>query len=86
MRSNAAPQSIGLYAAGLAVRHGAAVVDYVDHRPERLDIAEKLGATPHSTASKGKLRHSDIPRRDYDIAVEGTASVSRTFGRSCRIF
>ena len=71
-----AAQSIGLYAAGLAVRHGAAVVDYVDHRPERLHIAEMLGATPHATASKGKLRRSDIPRRDYDIAVEGTSSAA----------
>ncbi|WP_316575975.1 alcohol dehydrogenase catalytic domain-containing protein [Nocardia canadensis] len=35
-----AAQSIGLYAAGLAVAHGAEVVDYVDHRPERLAIAE----------------------------------------------
>ncbi|MFE7743749.1 zinc-binding dehydrogenase [Nocardia sp. NPDC057455] len=67
-------QSIGLYAAGLTVRHGAEVVDYVDHRPERLDIAEKLGAQAHFTASKGKLRPADIPRTDYDIAVEGTSS------------
>ncbi|MGW4739052.1 hypothetical protein [Nocardia xishanensis] len=31
-----AAQSIGLYAAGLAVAHGAEVVEYVDHRSERL--------------------------------------------------
>jgi alcohol dehydrogenase len=71
-----AAQSIGLYAAGLAVRHGAEVVDYVDHRRERLDIAEKLGARPHSTASKGKPRPADIPRSDYDIVVEGTSTAA----------
>ncbi|MEU4344028.1 zinc-binding dehydrogenase [Nocardia sp. NPDC023852] len=71
-----AAQSIGLYAAGLAVRHGAEVVDYVDHRRERLDIAEKFGARPYSTTSKGKLRLTDIPRRDYAIAVEGTSSAA----------
>lgn len=71
-----AAQSIGLYAAGLAVRHGAQLVDYVDHRPERLEIAEKLGAGTHSIGSKGKLRLADIPRRDYDIVVEGTSTAA----------
>ena len=37
-------QSIGLYAAGLAVRHGASQVDYVDDQDVRLAIAESLGA------------------------------------------
>src|SRR4051812_16109517 len=40
-------QSIGLYAAGLAVAHGASVVDYVDDQPVRLEIAESLGARGH---------------------------------------
>jgi len=71
-----AAQSIGLYAAGLAIAHGAQVVDYVDHRRERLEIAETLGATAHSTASRSKLRLTDIPRRDYDIVVEGTSSAA----------
>ncbi|MDL9935273.1 alcohol dehydrogenase catalytic domain-containing protein [Gordonia sp. ABSL1-1] len=70
-----AAQSIGLYAAGLAVAHGAGVVDYVDHRPERLAIAEKLGATVHQ-ARKGRLRQADLPGRRYDIAVEGTSSAA----------
>ncbi|WP_029117574.1 zinc-binding dehydrogenase [Mycobacterium sp. URHB0044] len=68
-------QSIGLYAAGLAVWHGAEVVDYVDDRPERLAIAEQLGARVHAV-KKGKRSATDIPRRDYDIAVEGTSSAA----------
>lgn len=69
-----AAQSIGLYAAGLAVRHGADV-DYVDHQLERLAIAEKLGANTHQVG-KGRRRLSDVPRRDYDVAVEGTSSAA----------
>lgn len=38
------PNSIGLYAAGLAVTLGAARVVYVDDRDDRLRIAERLGA------------------------------------------
>ncbi|MBW0273574.1 zinc-binding alcohol dehydrogenase [Nocardia sp. MH4] len=70
-----AAQSIGLYAAGLAVAHGAEVVDYVDHRPERLAIAEKLGARAHPIAT-GKLRRTDLPARHYDIAVEATSTAA----------
>jgi alcohol dehydrogenase len=71
-----AAQSIGLYAAGLAVRHGAEVVDYIDDRPERLEIAEKLGARVHRVTKKRKRSHADIPRRDYDVALEGTSSAA----------
>jgi len=70
-----AAQSIGLYAAGLAVRHGAEIVDYVDDRSERLAIAEKFGARVHAVR-KGKRSAADIPRRDYDVAVEGTATAA----------
>jgi alcohol dehydrogenase len=70
-----AAQSIGLYAAGLAVRHGAEVVDYVDDRPERLVVAEKFGARVHEV-KKGKRATADIPGRDYDVAVEGTATAA----------
>ncbi len=38
------PHSIGLYAAGLAVVLGAARVTYLDDHPERLAMAEALGA------------------------------------------
>jgi threonine dehydrogenase-like Zn-dependent dehydrogenase len=37
-------RSIGLYAAGMAIALGASRVDYVDYDPERLLIAESLGA------------------------------------------
>jgi threonine dehydrogenase-like Zn-dependent dehydrogenase len=37
-------KSIGLYAAGLAVLHGAEVVDYVDTSDTRLEIAAGFGA------------------------------------------
>ena len=61
-----AAQSIGLYAAGLAVANGASVVDYVDDRPQRLAIAEALGARIHRRAR-------GFPQR-YDISVEATST------------
>jgi threonine dehydrogenase-like Zn-dependent dehydrogenase len=42
-------RSIGLYAAGMAVALGSVRVDYLDHNPERLRIAESLGANPVET-------------------------------------
>lgn len=67
-------QSIGLYAAGLAVAHGASVVDYVDDRDERLRVAEQFGATPRKTA-KRRTRSilADVPDR-YDVVVEASSS------------
>jgi len=41
---DAGPNSIGLYAAGLAVAVGAARVTYLDHDSDRLTIASALGA------------------------------------------
>ncbi|OBB99494.1 zinc-binding alcohol dehydrogenase [Mycobacterium sp. 852013-50091_SCH5140682] len=69
-----AAQSIALYAAGLAVRLGGEV-DYVDDRTERLTIADKLGARVHAVG-KGKRTAADLPRRDYDVVVEGTSSAA----------
>lgn len=46
-------QSIGLYAAGLAVALGYGV-DYVDTDPQRLGAAEKLGATVHDRPKPDK--------------------------------
>jgi threonine dehydrogenase-like Zn-dependent dehydrogenase len=57
-------QSIGLYAAGLAVAHGAAVVDYHDDDPDRRAIAESFGARATRRGS---------PRATYDVAVEATS-------------
>jgi threonine dehydrogenase-like Zn-dependent dehydrogenase len=61
-------QSIGLYAAGLAVQHGAGVVDYVDDRTERLEIAEQFGARPHRRDAKDRLP------RQFDVAVEASST------------
>ena len=55
-------KSIGLYAAGLAVAHGASTVDYVDHNAERRAIAESFGARAH------REFHGS-----YDVAVEATS-------------
>ncbi|WP_331456360.1 zinc-dependent alcohol dehydrogenase [Tsukamurella conjunctivitidis] len=67
-------KSIGLYAAGLAVAHGAGTVDYVDHDDERLEIAERLGATSYKSGGHGKvgtaLRRVNMR---YDIAVEASS-------------
>jgi alcohol dehydrogenase len=59
-------KSIGLYAAGLAVAHGAATVDYLDDDPGRREIAEAFGART--------AQLSDMDRcRGYDVAVEATS-------------
>ena len=65
-------QSIGLYAAGLAVGHGASVVDYFDDNAERLDIAQRLGARVHRLSTKHRSLGSPV-RRHYDVAVEASS-------------
>ncbi len=67
-------KSIGLYAAGLTVRHGAEQVDYVDHHPVRLDIAARLGANAIDIPSRGWKRAVGKLPKIYDIAVEATSS------------
>lgn len=69
--------SIALYAAGIAVRHGASQVDYIDHSKKRLDIAQKLGANvmPLSTPRRKSL--SSLISKRYDVVVEAS---SRTDG------
>jgi alcohol dehydrogenase len=59
-------QSIGLYAAGLAVAHGAGTVAYLDSSRERRAIAESFGAT----AGERQRR----PQALYDIVVEASSS------------
>lgn len=58
-------KSIGLYAAGLAVAHGADVVVYLDDDPNRREIAESFGA-------RGASRDAAL-HRDFDVVVEATS-------------
>ncbi|MEU6642604.1 alcohol dehydrogenase catalytic domain-containing protein [Saccharomonospora sp. NPDC046836] len=62
-------KSIGLYAAGLAVAHGASVVDYVDDSARRRSIAESFGA--RSVTTQVRPRH-----QGYDVVVEATSRSS----------
>ena len=64
-------QSIGLYAAGLAVRHGASGVDYVDDEAERLAVAEAFGATVVEVDRR--RRRSALRGRSYDVVVEASS-------------
>lgn len=66
-------QSIGLYAAGLAVAHGAAIVDYYDHRPSRLDVAEAFGAHGHHLGDGKRRSLGAVPHHRYDVAVEASS-------------
>lgn len=62
-------KSIGLYAAGLAVAHGASVVDYVDTSQRRLEVADSLGASSHQRSKKGA-----VPGAGYDVVVEASST------------
>jgi threonine dehydrogenase-like Zn-dependent dehydrogenase len=66
-------QSIGLYAAGLAVRHGAARVDYLDDRAVRLEVAEALGATALKIGKDRRTSALNKITRRYDVAVEASS-------------
>jgi threonine dehydrogenase-like Zn-dependent dehydrogenase len=59
-------RSIGLYAAGLAAAHGAAVVDYADDDAGRRRIAESFGARAASAPPAGR----------YDVVVEASSRPS----------
>jgi alcohol dehydrogenase len=61
-------QSIGLYAAGLAVAHGAGVVDYVDRSSTRREIAESFGARAPA--------RPEPPGRGYDVVVEASSTAT----------
>ena len=68
-------QSIGLYAAGLAVRHGAAVVDYLDDRDARLEVAH--GSEPPRTRWRRTGRATlDRFSTRYDVVVEASSQAS----------
>ncbi|MCU1517791.1 MAG: Zn-dependent alcohol dehydrogenase [Pseudarthrobacter sp.] len=65
-------KSIGLYAAGLAVAHGASAVDYVDSSHRRLEVAHSFGAEARQPS--GRLGKSASPRARYDIVVEASST------------
>ena len=64
-------QSIGLYAAGLAVAHGAAAVHYVDDDTDRRRIAEAFGAHTFPAETSARRRRTPAPR--YDVVVEASS-------------
>lgn len=66
-------QSIGLYAAGLAASHGAAVVDYLDDRDERLAVADAFGATTRKVGAQRQRSVLDGVTRRYDVVVEASS-------------
>jgi threonine dehydrogenase-like Zn-dependent dehydrogenase len=67
-------QSIGLYAAGLAVAHGASVVDYYDDRDARLEVADALGARVHKIHRNRKRSVLSSITARYDVAVEASSA------------
>lgn len=70
-------ESIGLYAAGIAVALNSSRVDYVDYDEERLAIAESVGARPIQIPkkSRGKWFRSNAPVTSgkYPITVDASA-------------
>lgn len=69
-------QSIGLYAAGLAVAHGAATVDYADEDRGRAEIAESFGARVLTAPTGRRARRRLGFARRYDVVVEASSSAS----------
>lgn len=68
-------ESIGLYAAGIAVALGASHVDYVDYQPARLAIAKSLGANPIEIPKhRGKWFRENAPEISgrYPITVDAS--------------
>jgi alcohol dehydrogenase len=67
-------KSIGLYAAGLAIAHGAGVVDYLDDDHARRRIAESFGAHAlASPVSRRRGRHGTASSVSYDVVVEASS-------------
>ena len=67
-------KSIGLYAAGLAVAHGATVVHYVDDDPVRRRIGEAFGAHTFPARARSRRRRTTTSR--YDVVVEASSRAS----------
>ena len=66
-------KSIGLYAVGLSVGHGAGVVDYLDDDPMRRQIAESFGARALAIPASRLGAHRARPSRRYDVVVEASS-------------
>jgi alcohol dehydrogenase len=71
-------RSIGLYAAGMAVALGASQVDYVDYDPERLRIAEMLGANAIESKRGAAWfdRHAPRARGRYLVSVDASSTAA----------
>jgi len=73
-----AAESIGLYAAAIAVALGSSRVDYVDYIVARLEIAASLGANPIQIPKQRRAAwyRKNAPRRngDYPITVDASSN------------
>jgi threonine dehydrogenase-like Zn-dependent dehydrogenase len=71
-----AAESIGLYAAGIAVALGSSKVDYLDYMPARLEIAKSLGANPIEMPKKSRSKwfRNNAPKISgaYPITVDAS--------------
>ncbi len=68
-----AAQSIGLYAAGIAIRQGASQVDYADNCSTRLRIAEEFGAKPVVLPTNRRRSLAALLSSRYDVVVEASS-------------
>jgi threonine dehydrogenase-like Zn-dependent dehydrogenase len=69
-------ESIGLYAAGIAVALGSSRVDFLDYVPARLEIAKSLGANPIEIPAKNRSKwyRENAPKISgaYPITVDAS--------------
>jgi threonine dehydrogenase-like Zn-dependent dehydrogenase len=66
-------KSIGLYAAGVAVAHGASVVDYLDDDFARRQIAESFGARALPMSASRRRRNRPPTSVGYEVVVEASS-------------
>jgi alcohol dehydrogenase len=73
-----AARSIGLYAAALAVALGSERVDYLDTSPERLSLAESLGANPIELRTRSAWFRKGEPayQGGYPVSVDASSGVA----------
>ena len=69
-------ESIGLYAAGIAVALGSSRVDYLDYKPARLAIANSLGANAIEIPKKNRSKwfRENVPKISgtYPVTVDAS--------------